>query len=142
VFGHIKTYYGCYEIVKNGSLHIRILLWFNDSPDPNTLIQTLHDDENFRKNLINYLNDIITQDINKYKSFNSITQNENDKCDDYIHPCTTISPKTNENIFHELFDNDVWKLMNICNCHVCNPTCYKSNIDASKKNVNMVFLNP
>ncbi len=44
---HIKTYYGCYETVKNGSLHIHTLLWFNDSPDPNTLIQTLRDDDFF-----------------------------------------------------------------------------------------------
>jgi hypothetical protein len=92
--------------------------------------------------MINYLNEIITRDISKYKSFNSITQNENDKCDDYIHPCTTRPPNTNENIFHELFDNDVWKLMNICYRHVCNPTCYKSNIDASNFFLDMVFLNP
>jgi hypothetical protein len=91
--------------------------------------------------MINYLNDIITQDINMYKSFNSITKNENDKCDDYIHPCTTRPSNTNENIFHELFDNDVWKLMDVCNRHVCNPTWYKSDIDASKNFVDMVFLN-
>jgi hypothetical protein len=47
VFRHVKTYYGCYETAKNGSLHIHTLLWFNDSPYFNTLIQTLHDDENF-----------------------------------------------------------------------------------------------
>jgi hypothetical protein len=92
--------------------------------------------------MINYLNDIITQDINMYKSFNSITQNENDKCDDCIHPCTTSPLNTNENIFHELFDNHVWKLMNVCNRHVCNPTCYKLDIDASKNFVDMVFLSP
>jgi hypothetical protein len=47
MFRHIKTYYRCYEIAKNGSLHIHTLLWFNDSPYLNTLIQTSHDDENF-----------------------------------------------------------------------------------------------
>ncbi len=47
MLGHIKTYYGCYEIVKNGSLHIHTLLWLNDSPNLNTLIQTLLDDEFF-----------------------------------------------------------------------------------------------
>ncbi len=88
------------------------------------MIQTLRDDENFRENMINYLNEIITQDVNRYKFSNSVTQNENDKCDDYIHPCTTRPLDTNENTFHELFDNDVCKLMNICNCHVCNLACY------------------
>jgi hypothetical protein len=47
VFEHIKTYYGCYEAAKNGSLHIHTLLWFNDSLDSNTMIQTLRDDDFF-----------------------------------------------------------------------------------------------
>jgi len=47
VISHIKAYYGCYEIAKNGSLHMHTLLWFNDSQDPNTLVQTLLDDEIF-----------------------------------------------------------------------------------------------
>jgi hypothetical protein len=47
VIGHIKAYYGCYETTKNGSLHMHTLLWFNDSPNPNTLVQTLLDDEIF-----------------------------------------------------------------------------------------------
>jgi hypothetical protein len=38
VLGHIKTYYGCYETTKNGSMHIHSLLWFNNSHDPNTLV--------------------------------------------------------------------------------------------------------
>ncbi len=60
VLWHIKKYYKCYEIAKNGSLHIHTLLWFNDSPYFNTLIQTSCDDENFWENMIDYLNEIIT----------------------------------------------------------------------------------
>ncbi len=44
---HNKAYYGCYEIAKNGSLHIHTLLWLNDSLDANIVIQTLCDDEFF-----------------------------------------------------------------------------------------------
>jgi hypothetical protein len=106
------------------------------------LIQTLHDNEYLWKHTINYLNDIITRDINMYKSSNSITQNENDKCDDYIHPCTTRPLDTNENTFHELFDNDVCKWMYVCNHHECNPTCYKSYIDTSKKLCRYSFPQP
>jgi hypothetical protein len=40
----------------------------NDIPNPNTLIQTRIDDDSFSKNMINYSNDIITRDINQYKS--------------------------------------------------------------------------
>jgi hypothetical protein len=46
-FNHIKTHYGCYETAKNGSLHIHTLLWLNDFLYPNTLVQTLLDDEIF-----------------------------------------------------------------------------------------------
>ncbi len=49
MFGQIKSYYGCYETMKNGSLHIHTLLWLNNSPRPNKLIQTLHDNESFQK---------------------------------------------------------------------------------------------
>jgi GH35 family endo-1,4-beta-xylanase len=68
VFNQIKVHYGYYEIAKNCSLHIHTLLWFNDFTNPNTFVQTLLDDESFQQNMINYLNDIITQEINQYKS--------------------------------------------------------------------------
>jgi hypothetical protein len=32
-------------------------------------------------------------------------------------------------------------LMNICNWHFCNPTCYKTNVDVSKKYVGVDSLN-
>jgi hypothetical protein len=109
VFDHIKTYYKCYEIAKNGSLHIHTLLLFKDSPYPNTLIQLLHDDDEFRENIINYLNDIIIRNIDMYKSFNETTHENNGKNNENIHPCTTRPPNTNANNFHELFDKDVCK---------------------------------
>jgi hypothetical protein len=36
IFNPIKVHCGCYEIAKNGNLHIHALLWFNDSLGPNT----------------------------------------------------------------------------------------------------------
>jgi hypothetical protein len=38
VIGHIKVNYGCYELAKNDNLHIHTLSWFNEFPNPNTLI--------------------------------------------------------------------------------------------------------
>jgi hypothetical protein len=50
VLHHIKAYYGCYETRKNGSLCIHTnVLWLNDTSDPNTFMQTLHDDEKFQE---------------------------------------------------------------------------------------------
>jgi hypothetical protein len=60
---HIKVHYGCHETTKNDSLYIHTLLWLNNFPNPNTFIQTLHY-EIFHQNMINYLNGIITHDIN------------------------------------------------------------------------------
>jgi hypothetical protein len=97
------------------------------------------------------LNDIIIRNIDRYQSFNETTHENNGKNNENIHPCTTRPPNTNANNFHELFDKDVCKLMNECFISLgkttkglsfwikwpcmCNryPTCYKSNVDASKK---------
>jgi hypothetical protein len=134
VFDHIKAQYGCYEIAKNGSLHIHTLLWFNDYLDPNRFGQTLLDNEIFRQNMIHYLNDIITWDINKYKSCPiMIDTNCIDDNLDNIHPYTTRPLDLEEKTFTKLFQNDIHKLMNICNWHLCNPTCYKTYVGVSKK---------
>jgi hypothetical protein len=80
---------------KYDSLHIHTLLWLNGSPNPHTFIQTLHDDIYFPQNMINYLNDIITRDINHYNScpimanINYIDYNHNN-----VHPCTTKATKS------------------------------------------------
>jgi hypothetical protein len=47
----------------------------------------------------------------------------------HIHPCTTRPLDTSINTFDELFQNDVCNLINVCNRHVCNPTCYKIDVD-------------
>jgi hypothetical protein len=65
----------------------------------------LHNNEDFQKNMINYLNDIITWNINQFKSSNPKMLEINDKHDDCIHPCTIRPPNTNENTFHKLFNN-------------------------------------
>ncbi len=67
MFGHIKIYYKCYETTKNGSLHIHSLMWLNDSLDFNTLIHMLCDNEGFQKQMIDYLSNIISNNINQLK---------------------------------------------------------------------------
>ncbi len=113
MLGQIKANCGCYKIVKNGSLHIHTLLLFNDSPNPNKLIQMLHDNKNFWENMINYFNDIITWYINMFKLFDPKILEIHDKHDDCLHPCTTRPPNTHENTFHVLFNNDMCKVMNV-----------------------------
>jgi hypothetical protein len=96
----------------------------NEYNNPNlitciTIIQTLHGDKNFPQNMINYLNDIITQDINHY---NSCTIMSNINYIDYnfnnIHPCTTRPLDPKEKTFTKLFQNDIHKLMNMQSMHM------------------------
>jgi hypothetical protein len=61
---------------------------------------------------------------------------------DNIHPCTIRPLDLEEKIFKILFQNDIHKLMNICNRQICNPTCYKTDVDASKKLCKYGFPQP
>jgi hypothetical protein len=66
--------------------------------------------------MINYLNDIITRDINQYKSYPIITDtNCIDNNLDSKHPCTTKPLDLEEKTFTKVFQNDIQILMNICN---------------------------
>ncbi len=47
----------------------------------------------------------------------------------HIHACTIRPHDIGINTFDELFQNDVYNFINVCNRHVCNPTCYKINVD-------------
>ncbi len=119
MFDHIKAYYGCYRIAKIRSLHVHSLLWLNDSPDPNTRVHMLYDNEGFKKHMIDYLNNIIVRDIEQYKSISKTTYVNNEIR--HIHPCTIKPPDIGINTFNELFQNDVCNFINVCNRHVCNP---------------------
>jgi hypothetical protein len=66
--------------------------------------------------MINYLNDIITQDIIQYQSCPIMidTKYIDDNLDN-IYPCTIRPPDPKEKTFTKQFQNDIHKLMNICN---------------------------
>jgi hypothetical protein len=59
----------------------------------------------------------------------------------HIHPCTTITCDTSINTFNKLFQNDMCNLINVCNRHVCNPTCYKIDVDTLKNYVDIISFN-
>jgi hypothetical protein len=141
VLGHSQVYCRCYEITKNGSLHIHSLLWLNDSPYLDILVHMICDNEGFRKHMIDYkLNNIIIRDIKQHKS----TSKMRDVSDNiqHIHPCTTRPPNKSINTFDKLFQNDLYTLINVCNQHVCNRTCYKTNVDTLKKLCRYNFPQP
>ncbi len=112
----------------NGSLHIHILLWNANAPNSNELVQKLKNDEQFKIDLLKYLENIISQNILNCDPKIKNEMNEYMGQQD-IHPCSTRPPYVNDINFNIQFQQDFHKLMNVCNRHKCNLACYKNNKD-------------
>ncbi len=69
--------------------------------------------EDFRKHMIDYLNNIIIRNNEQYKSTFKMTH-VNDEIK-HIHPCTIRPPNICINTFEKSFQNDVWNLINVYN---------------------------
>jgi hypothetical protein len=100
----------------------------------------LCDNEDFWKHMIDYLNNIITRNIEQYKS----TSKMKDVSDEiqHTHQCITRPLDTSINILDELFWNDVCNLINVCIQHVCNLVCLETNADTFKKLCRYNFPQP
>jgi hypothetical protein len=92
---------------------------------------TIKNDATFKHGLLNYLNDIIVQTL--------ITQKATD-CDetnnfywDNINPCATMPPNISDINFEQIYQRNLYKLINTCNRHNCNLAYYKNNKDATNK---------
>lgn len=62
ILGPIKAYFGTVENQGRGSLHLHILLWLDHDLTPSQLRESVQN-EGFRKGLLDYLEDIIKQDL-------------------------------------------------------------------------------
>ena len=65
VLGPIKAYYGTVENQGRGSLHLHILMWLDHNLTPSQLKELVQNEE-FRKGLLNYLEDIVKQDLSNF----------------------------------------------------------------------------
>lgn len=65
ILGPIKAYFGTVESQGRGSLHLHILLWLDHDLSPAHLKEAVKD-EQFRKDLLTYLEDIIKQDLSDF----------------------------------------------------------------------------
>jgi len=131
ILRNIQTYYGCVENALSGMLHIHALLWLTNASNPNELIQLLEFDKTFEDGLLKYLDNIIVQSlpIQKELNINELTDFDWDT----IHPCSTMPPNSKDINFKNIYTRNLHKMLNTCNCHVCNPACYKNIKDASEK---------
>ena len=62
VLGPVKAYYGTVESQGRGSLHLHMLIWLDHPYSPAQLRENIKD-EQFRNNLRDYLEDIISEDL-------------------------------------------------------------------------------
>lgn len=75
VLGPIKAYFGTVENQGRGSLHLHLLMWLDHNLTPSQLKESVQNEE-FRNDLLSYLEDIIKQDLS---NFNSDTPETNGK---------------------------------------------------------------
>ncbi|CAF4287165.1 unnamed protein product, partial [Adineta steineri] len=66
VVGPVKAYFGTVESQGRGSLHLHLLIWLNHDLKPADMKNKIQD-PSFRENLIAYLEDIIKEDLDKFK---------------------------------------------------------------------------
>ena len=119
-------------------LYIHALLWFTNALDLNELVQWIKNDETFKYDLLNYLDDIIVRTLIQQKATNFNETNNYDW--DNINPCATVPPNTSDIDFEQIYQRDLYKLINTCNRHVCNPACYKNDKDVANKFCRYGFL--
>ena len=73
VLGPIKAYFGTVENQGRGSLHLHILMWLDHDMTPSQLKESVQNVE-FRQGLLDYLEDIIKQDLSNFE-FNTSETN-------------------------------------------------------------------
>ena len=69
VLGPIKAYFGTVENQGRGSLHLHILMWLDHSMTPSQLKEAVQNEE-FRTGLLDYLEDIVKQDLYNFECAN------------------------------------------------------------------------
>ena len=117
IFGQIAGYFGCIEEQGTGTLHIHMLVWLHGFVSRSKLESKFNDDD-FKKNLLNYLESIIKQgyldDIYTDNSNIDVSQ---------ISCKRPVDPKDEE--FKSKLAEDVNKLVTVANTHRHSFTCNK-----------------
>ena len=66
VLGPTKAYFGTVENQGRGSLHLHLLIWLNHEFTPAQLKEKIQN-EDFRENLLKYLEDIVKEDLDLFR---------------------------------------------------------------------------
>lgn len=63
VLGVVKGYYGCVEAQGRGTLHCHMLIWLEGGLNPDEIKQQVLQDENFKTQLLNFMEDSISTSV-------------------------------------------------------------------------------
>ena len=72
VVGPVKAHFGTVESQGRGSLHFHLLIWLNHEFTPAQLKEKIQD-EDFRRKLLDYLEDIIKEDLDQFRGNTEVT---------------------------------------------------------------------
>ncbi|CAF0864592.1 unnamed protein product, partial [Didymodactylos carnosus] len=78
VLGPIKAHYGTVETQGRGSLHLHVLLWLDHNMTPSQLKENIKDPK-FKERLIEYLEDVIKEDLDQFRREDDSTTTQEDE---------------------------------------------------------------
>ena len=130
ILGTVNAYYGCVEAQGRGTLHCHMIIWLEGGLNPDEIKQKIIDqgDDNFRKRLISFLDDTISNNVPEDPDPDLTTPFFQ------YHPCsvrkvdiTNVNhANMNELDKHDLFHKkDFHNLVKTCQLHRHSKTCYK-----------------
>lgn len=129
LFGDCIAYFGIVEAQGRGTLHLHLLLWLKDNPNPQALRDTMEGDGDFRRNVITWLEDIIQCELPGQmhvvrESNNAPPALQEGDLDPRILDMPRID-RMSQDEFETEFERVVTELVIACNWHVHTDTCWK-----------------
>ncbi|CAM4822210.1 unnamed protein product [Rotaria magnacalcarata] len=109
VLGPTKAYFGTVENQGRGSLHLHLLIWLNHEFTPTQLKQQIQN-EDFRQKLVQYLEDIIKEDLDQFRNATEQVEKE-------VAPACLPTPNPSHVDFRRIVETS--------NIHKHSATCYK-----------------
>ncbi|KAF9042367.1 hypothetical protein BJ165DRAFT_1546847, partial [Panaeolus papilionaceus] len=120
ILGHTSAYYGCVEAQGRGSLHCHLLVWLENSINPDDLRQRLLQDSGFQTEFIDYLRKVIHTEIPEDPLHGAETLYSTE------HPCKLRGPfVSSDHNDIQIREHDLHFLSESCQRHTHSATCYK-----------------
>ncbi|CAF4416314.1 unnamed protein product [Rotaria sp. Silwood2] len=117
VLGPVKAYVGTVENQGRGSLHLHLLVWLNHEFTLTPLKEMIQN-EDFREKLLQYLEDIVKEDLDLFREEIEPVENE-------VAPACLPTPNPVRDDFQRMFRKDIVRIVETSNIHKHSATCYK-----------------